>query len=145
MKRKIGLVSAITIILLLAAGLWLWFYKDSGEKVEQVPVPEQRQTPVKHKENDKKTETVNPPVQPPKSQMRLAPEPIHFSSSNPTKPEDHSMSLKKKNRDIDIAPNVVVRPGEGVVIKGADSSESIKIKRDKEYQKDYQVLYEKRY
>lgn len=145
MERKTLLISAIIIILLLASGLWLWFHRDSSEKAAPVPIPKQSQSPEKHDDKDKKTEAADRSTQPPKSQMRLSPEPIQFSGSDPTNPEDYSMSLKKKNRDIDIAPNVVVRPGEGVVIKSSDTAESIKIKRDKEYRKEYQVLYEKRY
>ena len=147
MKRKMWLISAIAIIILCAGGLWFWFQRSSSEK--GVPVPEQSQTPAQHPdihtEKDNKTETADQPAQLQKRQMRLSPEPIQFRGSDPINPEDNTMSIKKKNRDIDIAHNVVVRPGEGVVIKRSNDAETIKIKRDKEYRNEYQVLFEKRY
>jgi hypothetical protein len=144
MHRKSRLVTGIIMLVFFLCGLYLWFQRSFVEQAGPAPSPSH--APVEQNEHDKKSESVGRTGFSEKSEMEFLPDPVQLTNNNPVDLAEHSLSFKKKKRDIEIAPDVLIRPAEGVIIKSSDSDETIRIKRDSTYHSgEYKVFLERKY
>ncbi|MEG6584801.1 hypothetical protein [Dendrosporobacter sp. 1207_IL3150] len=142
---KSRLIVIFFLLLFLLIGIYLVKNGNSPENKVPSPLPNNSKDAVdlKGKDADKKSDAASEPEN---SEIRLSPERVKATTSQQDDLEKQSMSIKHKNRDITLAPNVLIRPGEGVMIDNSNDEDYIKIKRDNTYRsKEYKVLLEKKF